>query len=58
MPATLTTEQLRQYRNAINANGVEGLKAVYQSLYAQGYNYAGWAYGVVSGNTIAGKFLY
>ena len=56
MPTALTTQQLIQYRNIIAAQGVDGAKQVYQSLYAQGYTYAGWAGGVASGDSVAGNY--
>ncbi len=56
MPQTLTTQQLTQYLNKIKTQGVDGAKSVYQSMYAEGYNYAGWANGVASGNTLTGQF--
>lgn len=55
MPGLLTTGQLSQYRQAIQNGGVDAVRQVYRELYGQGYNYAGWAYGVASGETITGQ---
>ncbi|GKT01276.1 RTX toxin [Acidovorax sp. SUPP3434] len=51
----LTISQLTTYRSAINTGGVTAARAVYSDLYSQGYNYAGWALGVATGNTITGQ---
>ncbi|WCM96766.1 hypothetical protein M5C96_20475 [Acidovorax sp. GBBC 1281] len=51
----LTVSQLTSYRSAINAGGVSAAREVYSDLYSQGYNYAGWALGVATGNTITGQ---
>lgn len=56
MEKPITIEQLNQYRQIVTTRGVDGAKDVYQSLYAQGYNYAGWAYGVASGETLTGNY--
>ncbi len=58
-PQTLSTQQLQDYRAHIrNAGTLDQKKAVaiavYQDLYDKGYNYAGWALGVATGNTITG----
>ncbi|MCA3239488.1 MAG: hypothetical protein ING32_15140, partial [Curvibacter sp.] len=54
MPNAITTAQLQQYRQAIENGGASAAAQVYAELYAQGYNYAGWAEGVAKGNTITG----
>ncbi len=56
MENPITVEQLNQYREIVATRGVEGAKEVYQLLYSQGYNYAGWAYGVASGETLTGNY--
>jgi hypothetical protein len=58
-PQALTTQQIQNYQNQIqNAGTLAQQKAaaiaVYQDLYAKGYNYAGWALGVATGDTITG----
>jgi hypothetical protein len=50
----LTTQQLKQYHDAIAAGGLDTAKQVYAELYAKGYDYAGWALGVATGDTITG----
>jgi hypothetical protein len=54
MPQTLTTAQLNGYLTQIQKGGVGDAVQVYQQLYDQGYNYAGWAKGVATGETITG----
>lgn len=53
--SNLTISQLTVYRDGISAGGVAAARQVYSDLYAQGYNYAGWALGVATGNTITGQ---
>lgn len=58
-PQALTTLQLQSYQTRIrNAGSLDQQKtaaiAVYQELYDKGYNYAGWALGVATGNTLTG----
>jgi hypothetical protein len=55
MPQPLTTTQIQQHIDAVNTGGVDAARQMYDSLYAQGYNYAGWASGVAKGNTITGQ---
>jgi hypothetical protein len=54
MPQAPTTQQIGQYITQINNGGIDQVRQVYDSLYAQGYNYAGWAGGVASGDSITG----
>ena len=51
---TLTTAQLNGYLTQIRNGGVADAVQVYQQLYDKGYNYAGWAQGVATGETITG----
>ena len=51
---TLTTAQLNGYLTQIQKGGVADAVQVYQQLYDKGYNYAGWAQGVATGETITG----
>jgi hypothetical protein len=53
-PQTLTSDQLKSYGDRINAGGLDAAKQVYAELYALGYNYAGWAQGVATGQTLTG----
>src|SRR5881628_2219943 len=55
MPSALTTQQIDQYISLIDTGGVDAVRQVYDTLYAQGYNYAGWASGVASGSTMTGQ---
>ena len=54
MPQALTTQQISQYITQIQNGGVEQARQVYDTLNAQGYNYAGWAAGVARGDSITG----
>jgi hypothetical protein len=54
MPQTLTTTQIQQYIDSIKTGGLDQARLAYDALDAQGYNYAGWATGVASGNSITG----
>lgn len=55
MPQSISKEQLKAYKDQIATGGVEAVRQVYQTLYDKGYNYAGWALGVATGNTITGQ---
>lgn len=46
----LTTEQLKAYKERMESGGLSEVRQVYAELYAQGYNYAGWAAGVANGS--------
>jgi hypothetical protein len=52
MPKTLTLQQLNQYQNLLNTGQYI---AFYDAMYAQGYNYASWARGVASGDSLTGN---
>ena len=52
---SLTVEQLVRHRESLNGGGVEASRKVYADLKNNGYGYAGWAEGVVKGNTIVGS---
>ena len=54
MPQALTTQQINQYITQVQSGGVEQARQVYDTLNAQGYNYAGWAAGVARGDSITG----
>jgi hypothetical protein len=54
MPQTITTQELQGYITTIETGGVGTVGQVYADLYAQGYNYAGWAQGVAEGSSITG----
>jgi hypothetical protein len=55
MPQSISQDQLKAYKDQIAKGGVEAVRQVYQTLYDKGYNYAGWALGVATGNTITGQ---
>lgn len=50
----LTTDQLKAYKERIDGGGLSEVRQVYAEMYAQGYNYAGWAGGVANGSSITG----
>ncbi len=54
MSQALTTQKISQYITQVQTGGVEQARQVYDSLNAQGYNYAGWAAGVARGDSITG----
>lgn len=53
-PQALTTAQLDTYAQELANGTLADVEEVYADLYNKGYNYAGWAGGVASENTIAG----
>lgn len=53
-PQALTTAQLDAYAQQLANGTLADVEEVYADLYSKGYNYAGWAGGVASENTIAG----
>ena len=53
-PQTLTQQQLLDYANQLQNGTLQDVHQVYADLYSKGYNYAGWADGVASEDTIAG----
>jgi len=55
LPQSLTTLQIAAYIDRVNTGGLPQVLQVYSELYAQGYNYAGWAAGVARGDTITGQ---
>jgi hypothetical protein len=54
MPQTLTLQQLTEYRSRIASGNHDQLKSVYADLKSKGFNYAGWASGVLTGETLNG----
>lgn len=54
MQQAVTAEQLKNLHNSIEKGGVKNVIQAYDYLYQRGYNYAGWAKGVATGNTISG----
>ncbi|KPN71877.1 hypothetical protein [Neisseria sp. 83E34] len=55
MAGIITQQDINNYKDQINKNGVGGAISVYQSLQNKGYTYAGWAGGVASGKTVTGQ---
>ncbi|VEF00713.1 Uncharacterised protein [Neisseria canis] len=55
MAGIITQQDINNYKDQINKNGVGGAISVYQSLQSKGYTYAGWAGGVASGKTVTGQ---
>ncbi|MEN8274388.1 putative Ig domain-containing protein [Acinetobacter seifertii] len=50
----LTTKQIKDYQELILTQGINAVPAVYNALNNIGFGYAGWAFGVSTGNTITG----
>lgn len=55
MPQTVTSAQLQSLQQSVQSGGAAAAADAYSSLYAQGYNYAGWAEGVARGDSFAGN---
>ncbi|THG74799.1 hypothetical protein E5198_18800, partial [Pseudomonas sp. A-1] len=55
MPQAVTSTQLNNLQQSVQSGGVGAAAQAYGNLYAQGYNYAGWAGGVATGDTISGQ---
>lgn len=55
MPEKLSSAQINQYLDTIKNGGIEQVIAVYTDLYNKGYDYAGWARGVASGDSMTGQ---
>ena len=55
MPQTITSAQLQSLQQSVQTGGVSAAAAAYSSLYARGYNYAGWAEGVARSDSLAGS---
>ncbi|WP_374490451.1 beta strand repeat-containing protein, partial [Zoogloea sp.] len=55
MPQSITSSQLQGMQQAVQTGGVNAAIQAYGSLYGQGYNYAGWAQGVATGNSLSGQ---
>jgi Ca2+-binding RTX toxin-like protein len=53
-PQKITLTQLQSYSDQIKNGGLQQARQVYADLYAKGYNYAGWAQGVATGETFTG----
>lgn len=54
MPQAITTTQLQNLQQSVQSGGADAAAQAYGSLYAQGYNYAGWAQGVATGDSTRG----
>ena len=55
MPQTVTSAQLQSLQQSLQSGGAAAAADAYNWLYAQGYNYAGWAEGVARGDSFAGN---
>ena len=55
MPQAVTSTQLNNLQQSVQSGGVGAAAQAYGNLYAQGYNYAGWAGGVATGATSSGQ---
>jgi len=55
MPQAVTSTQIQSYQQSVQSGGVGAAVQAYGSLYSQGYNYAGWAGGVATGDTVSGQ---
>lgn len=55
MTQAITSNQINSLQQSVQSGGVGAAVQAYGSLYNQGYNYAGWAGGVATGDTISGQ---
>ena len=55
MRAVLSSQDIDRYRKQINQNGITGVVKVYTELLDKGYDYAGWAKGVATADTVTGR---
>lgn len=54
-PQILTKEQLNSWNQKIKTGNLSAIGEVYQILQEKGYNYAAWAIGVATGDSITGN---
>ncbi|ORF34259.1 hypothetical protein ABX026_16955 [Snodgrassella alvi] len=54
-PQILTAEQLNSWNQKIKTGNLSAIGEVYQTLQEKGYNYAAWAIGVATGDSITGN---
>ncbi|WP_240617569.1 putative Ig domain-containing protein [Acinetobacter oleivorans] len=50
----LRTKQIEEYQDLILAQGINAVPGIYNALNNIGFGYAGWAFGVSTGDTITG----
>jgi hypothetical protein len=55
MTQPISVTQLEQWQQLIETAGVDAAEQVYTEFYDMGYNYAGWANGVATGDLISGQ---
>ena len=51
---TLTSAQIEQYKQILLEEGIGRVPSIYDELNNMGFGYAGWAYGVATGDSITG----
>ena len=51
---TLTSAQIRQYQLLVQEQGISAVPGIYAALNSMGFGYAGWAYGVSTGDSVTG----
>ncbi|MCX8749086.1 hypothetical protein J3U75_06775 [Snodgrassella sp. B3088] len=54
-PALLTKQELDAWNKKIKTGNLAAIGEVYQALREKGYDYAGWAIGVATGDSITGN---
>ncbi|WP_155721353.1 hypothetical protein, partial [Acinetobacter venetianus] len=50
----LTTAQIEQYQRLVQEQGINAVPGIYAALNNMGFGYAGWAYGVSTGDSVTG----
>lgn len=51
----LTSSEIDEYTRILEAQGIVAVGGIYEALANKGYGYAGWAYGVSTGDSITGN---
>jgi len=54
-PQVLTKEQLKAWSEQIKTGELSAIGEVYQALAKKGYDYAQWAFGVATADTLTGN---
>ena len=51
----ISVAELKEFRTQVQSGGLDAALSVYKILDGRGYGYAGWAFGVASGQTVTGQ---
>ncbi|ENU79053.1 hypothetical protein F975_03023 [Acinetobacter sp. ANC 3789] len=50
----LTTEKISALKKLVDTDGINSVPGIYTELNNMGFGYAGWAYGVSTGDSVTG----